>query len=240
MSSKVRFTILNKAGKVIRSTNRPLLNNNTVKYKKKIYKLLEVPSSMRAKYVIIVDSESSTSVDYNKKIKLMSLEEFKNISHTEKQKSTGWTKVIYPGGSMVTDIKYGAKKDVYETLKLKGILPKTYKHKSKIHVKEDLGTKSSYKPEPNIGISPYKDLVPIMEGVYKGQNVSKSVQKDAEKLFDAIYGNDLNTVIKIGNKYENEYSKSKKRGTTRGRFIPVDSSKVRIFNLSTLAESKMK
>lgn len=177
MSSKVRFTILNKAGKVIRSTNRPLLDNNTVKYKKRIYKLHKAPSSMRAKYVIIVDSESPTFIDYNKKIELMSLEEFKNISHTEKQKNTGWTKVIYPGASMVTDVKYGAKKDIYETLKLQGILPKTHKNKSKIHIKGDLETKSNYKPEPNIGISPYKDLVPIMEGVYKGKNVSKSTQK---------------------------------------------------------------
>ena len=89
--------------------------------------------------------------------------------------------------------------------------------------------------ERNIAKSPYKDLVEISEGVYKGKNVNKQVSRDAEKLFDAVFEGNIETIKEILPKYEKEFLASQKKGQTRDRFIPVDNSKVRIFELATKA-----
>ena len=53
------------------------------------------------------------------------------------------------------------------------------------------------KPEPNIAKSPYRDLTIIQEGTYHSKIVSKPVARDAEKLFEAIYGGDHLIIEKI-------------------------------------------
>jgi len=86
--------------------------------------------------------------------------------------------------------------------------------------------------ETNIWDSPYLDLVIIQNGVYHTKNVMPSVRRDAGVLFDAIYDGDIDTVKKMSAKYHNAFLTSKRRGTTRDRWIPVDMSKVRLFKLS--------
>lgn len=91
------------------------------------------------------------------------------------------------------------------------------------------------KQEPNLVKSPYYDLTKIQEGVYNGQNVGKTVAKDAEKLLEAIYKGDVDTISKIAPKYENAFLTFQKSGLTRDRFIPTDVAKVRLYDLSNRA-----
>ena len=87
--------------------------------------------------------------------------------------------------------------------------------------------------EPNVCDSPYLDLVTIQNGVYHTNNVLCSVMRDAGSLFDAIYDGNIDEVKRMSTKYHKAFLTCKKRGQTRDRYIPVDMSKVRLFELST-------
>ncbi len=70
------------------------------------------------------------------------------------------------------------------------------------------------------------------DGIYAGKNVVKSVQKDAEKLYEALVNGEVYKIKEINDKYFREWNKSKTAGTQRDRFIRIDTAKVELYNKS--------
>lgn len=98
----------------------------------------------------------------------------------------------------------------------------------KIKIDANFNISGKYKEK---GISFMKDVRQIYtDGVYAGKNVTKSVQKDAEKLYYALNNGDFNTIKRIRDKYYFEWNKSHSlAGTQRDRFVRVDTAKVVLY-----------
>jgi hypothetical protein len=86
--------------------------------------------------------------------------------------------------------------------------------------------------KPSILNSAYLDLIRIQNRCYNKNTVAAHVVKDAGRLFDAICDGDLGVIERMSHKYQKAYLVMRKTGQTQDRFIPVDLTKVRIFNIS--------